>query len=392
MLRRGRRKRPAGAINVAGSEQVVLQVLPDAGHVAPNANAKSRQPGARAQTGSHHYRRRSDDPGGQNDSAPGIEAVAHAALQCVDPDCASAVVEGKPVDEQAWAQIEVRSRANGLRQVGIGHALPPTIHNRKRIERRPRQVPPVVVADGMEPELLSGRAVSTGERVRPGGLAKSHGTLPAIALFGGEGRGFRTNEVGPERGPVPSRSAVLGPLVEVSRMAAHMTHGIHRAGPAHHAPARPGMCASCHGALRHGLEIPVDLGALQKRPGGRIGDVGVLGFSARLQQENAEVWPLAKPRGKHAACRPGTHDDEIRLGHACAKAFGPGRRWPGRGTKNSGPTCGPTTRLDASRRARSARCGRPPHRSSRCRRRSGGYGSRWRGAGACWRDARCCQS
>ena len=184
-----------------------------------------------------------------------------------------------------------------------------------------------MVADRAEPELDPGLAVRLAERVRPGRLAEPHGTLSAVAVFGREGRCFRTNEIGSQCGPVPPGSTGLGPAVEVFRMAADMTHRIHRTGPAHRAPPRPRMCASCHGALRHGCELPIDLGALQKRPGGRIGDVGVLGFFARFQQEDAEAWPFSQPRGKHAARRPGSDDDDVRLGHDCAEAFKPVISW-----------------------------------------------------------------
>ena len=246
MLRLGRWKRPAGAIHIAGRKQVVLQVLSDARQVASSGNPESRKFGARAQTGSHQYCRRSNDPGGQDDGAPGVEPVDRAAFQSMNPGCASGVVEGQPVDEQACAQIEVRPGANGLGHVGIGDALAPTIHDRERVERRPRQVLPIVVADRAEPELHPGQAMGPGERVRPGRLAEPHRTRSAIAVFRREGRRFRTHEVGPERGPVPPGSACLGPPVEVFRVAADMTHRIHRAGPAHRATPRPRMRASCH--------------------------------------------------------------------------------------------------------------------------------------------------
>ena len=100
MLRLGRWKRPAGAIHIAGRKQVVLQVLSDARQVASNCNPESRKCGARAQTGSHQYCRRSNDPGGQDDGAPGVEPVNRAAFEGIHPGRASGVVEGQPVDEQ----------------------------------------------------------------------------------------------------------------------------------------------------------------------------------------------------------------------------------------------------------------------------------------------------
>ena len=67
---------------------------------------------------------------------------------------------------------------------------------------------------------------------------------------------------------------------------------------------------------------------------------------------------------------------------------------PAPATLRARGTCGAGRRLSwgASRRVRNARCGRPPRRPSRCRRRGGGCGFRARGAGACWRGGRCCRS
>ena len=105
MLRRGRRKRLAGAIQITGREQVVLQVLSDARQVASGRDPEGRQRGARAHTGSHQDGGRSDDSGGQHDRAPGVQPVDRAAVQSIHAGNASGVVEGQPVDEQACAQI-----------------------------------------------------------------------------------------------------------------------------------------------------------------------------------------------------------------------------------------------------------------------------------------------
>ena len=126
---------------------MVLQVLPDAGQVASRGNPERRKRGAWAQTGSHQYCGSPNDPGGQDDGAPGVEAVDRAAFQGKNPGCTSGVVEDQPVDEQARAQIEVRPGANGLGQVGVGDTLAPPIHDRESVERRPRQVLPIVVTD-----------------------------------------------------------------------------------------------------------------------------------------------------------------------------------------------------------------------------------------------------
>ena len=219
------------------------------------------------------------------------------------------------------AQTEVRPSANGLGQVGVGDTLAPAVHDRESVERRPRHVPPIVVTDRTEPEFHPGQAMGPGERVRPGRLAEPYGTLSSVAIFGGEGRGLRTNEIGPHGGPVPPGSACLGPPVEIYRVAADMTHCVHRAASAHRATPRPGMCAACRAALRHGREIPVDRGALQKRPGGGIGNVEVRGLSARFQQEHTQAGIFRKPGGKHAACRPCPDDDDVRLCHARIMTF-----------------------------------------------------------------------
>ena len=104
MLRRGRRKRPAGAIHITGRKQVVLQVLPHAGQVQSSGNPESRKRGAWAQTGSHQYCGRPNDPGGQGDGASRVEPAGRAAFRGKNPGCTSCVVDDQPVDEQARAR------------------------------------------------------------------------------------------------------------------------------------------------------------------------------------------------------------------------------------------------------------------------------------------------
>jgi hypothetical protein len=99
-------------------------------------------------------------------------------------------------------------------------------------------------------------------------------------------------------------------------------HGVEAAGAADDATARPGVAPAGRTALRHRPIAPVDGAALQARPLQRIGDGGIAGRSAGLDQRHFEIRILAQPRRQHAAGGARANHDEIELRHPAPSPTG----------------------------------------------------------------------
>ena len=131
-------------------------------------------------------------------------------------------------------------------------------------------------------------------------------------------------EVRQQPGKPPAVRAGCFPGVVDPGVAAHVGHGVDRAGPAQHLPSgvahRPG-----HG-LRDGDAAPVRLAAGQLRPAGRsIDDVGRAGVP-RFQQQDPDAGVLGQPGCQYAPCCPAADDNEVVVLHCFPSPGRPGHR------------------------------------------------------------------
>ena len=120
----------------------------------------------------------------------------------------------------------------------------------------------------------------------------------------------------------PAGRPARGPAVIDRPVAAHVRHGVDRAGPAQRpAPGvghRPGI------GLRAGDVSPVRRGAQQFRPRVRHGHRPGPRRAAGFQQQHPGAGILAEPGGQHAAGRAGPDDDVVELGHRIPSVWVPG--------------------------------------------------------------------
>ena len=122
---------------------------------------------------------------------------------------------------------------------------------------------------------------------------------------------LRHPEIGQNVGVGPAGIALGHPVVEVTRLAAHIDHGVDRAGAADHLAAGPVAGPATQRGDRRGVVHPVDL---RIEEGAAIAD-GQLDphravRAARFQHQHGRVRPFRQAPRDHAAGRAGA-DDQI---------------------------------------------------------------------------------
>ena len=274
------------ALKMTGREQVVVQVLADAGQVRDDVDAERAQVIRRPDPREQEELRRPDRPAAHDDLL-GLRALDAAVLRPLDADAARAVEQQAPRD-RAGDQLEVRvglDRTDVRRRGAVPDAvLDAVLHERHAVLRRA-----VVVGVQRDAALLRRLGDRHVDRVRLERREQAHGARPA---------GLSPLDALVDRAyvlPRPAVGAEIRPRVEVLGRAAHPDHRVEAARAAEDPAARPGEPAAGRVHLRHGLVGPVDLGEPELVDPAGIVDRGVLVAPAGLEQEDAGA-PLSTSR------------------------------------------------------------------------------------------------
>ena len=143
-----------------------------------------------------------------------------------------------------------------------------------------------------------------------------HRPVGAAPAFLAVDRTLHALEIGEHVGERPAGRALLGPMVEVAGVTAHIDHAVDRRRAADHLAARRGENAAAEMRLGLGRKAPVvEAHAHRERQRGRHLDERAGVAAAILDDDDAVPAVLRQAVGKRCAGRAGTDDDEICFKH-----------------------------------------------------------------------------
>ena len=217
----------------------------------------------------------------------------------------AAALELQSPDEMAGQDRQVLPRAYLGRQPRIGHSDAFAVADGQRVRCDADHLAGVVPANTGQAE----RCASLDERAGDGAdlfARQIDGQRPALAVDAVAAEAVVLDRHEGRQQPFPAPARIAGrfdPRGEIGGVAAHVAHGVQQARSAKRAASCPRMDASGRARLRLGAVVPVIAAALQRRPGGRIPDVGIGRLAAGLDQHDlrAKYPRSAAPR---AARRP----------------------------------------------------------------------------------------
>jgi hypothetical protein len=293
--------------------RVVLQVLPDLGHVGDDGDPVPAQLVGRAGTGQHEQLRRAEGAGAQDDLPPRADPGDARPVGNLDPDRRS-VVDHDACGVGLVEDVQVRPADRGT-DVSPAGAPAQTAVDRRLGDVHALLAVAVVVARHPPTGLLAAlqqRVIQPVLRLRPAHLHRSDASPP---LVGSVAKRLHPLEVGQAVGVVPLHQSVDSPAVVVERVAAIEDHRVDRRRPAHD-PARllvdfpavqlrfgPGPVAPLHPLAL------VDEGQGRRHDQHR----GPIRASS-LDEQHRDGGVLAEPARYDAARRPRPdHDVVIRL-------------------------------------------------------------------------------
>ena len=261
----------------------------------------------------HQDQGRGDGARGEHDR-PGVERPPLAADPRLDAG-RPALLEDHALDEG----VGDHARGSGVRAPGRGRR-----RRRSRAARRGSsgccaRAPPCAGRCGRPtagyPASSAARMYASATGCSRSGSQTVIGPGGAVMLRRAARERLGAQEVGAAaRGGSTPGPADLRPGVEVGRVPADVGHGVELAGAAQHAAARPGVDPPGGPRLRRRPVGPVEGPALQVRPLERVGEPGVAGGPARLDQADPPPRVLAEPRREDAARRTAADDQDVGAG------------------------------------------------------------------------------
>ena len=317
MLQPRRRHGFAGGIEIAGAEQVILQVAADPGHVDPAVDPRLREHVARAEARAHQQGRGFERPGGEDhlaredlDRSVRPERLDPADRLALDDQAAG---PGSGQDGEVFAGAHCRG------EPGVGHRDALAALDIERVGGDADHPAVVVVGKPGQAKRLAGGDEGAGE-----------GADLFLRTVDGQGPAGRAAVVGFVRfeggqQPLPAPSFIagrLGPGAEIVRVAAHVAHRVQHARPADHPAPGPVMHPTVGAGLGLGDVIPIVAAPLQGGPGGGGPDIRIGRLLAGLDQQDLAGRVRAQPGGEQRARRAATDDEKVRAGAGTAAGGG----------------------------------------------------------------------
>ena len=223
----------------------------------------------------------------------------------------------RPSNTTLWAKERTRVEVGALQrgfEVGVGGRPAAALPHRLLHGAEALLLAAVVVPGGLEAGLPAGLDEGVIERVLPptaGDVERPVRPPPAHLAFVAR---LQAQKIGHHVGVGPAVGALIGPMVVVARMAAHVDHAVDGARPADDLAARAGQLPPAEMRLRLGPIAPVVTAhvhgnAERRRHLDQRARVG----PAELHHQDRVVAVLREPRGHGRPGRARADDHEIRL-------------------------------------------------------------------------------
>jgi hypothetical protein len=159
--------------------------------------------------------------------------------------------------------------------------------------------------------LLRGLDEEMAERIRIGTLGDIERTVVAVKAVVQVLVALGPLEVRQHIVVAPAGIAELPPMIVVSRLAAHIDHGIDRARAANETAARPIHAPAFHRRLRRGFVTPVETRTGQVGDAGRHAHIERIVGTAGLEQQHPDLGARRQPVGQDRAGRPRSDNDVV---------------------------------------------------------------------------------
>ena len=296
-----------GVLRFPGEDeiQVVLKVLPHAGQLVHHGDAVRGDVLGPADAGKLQKLRRAESAAAKDHLAPRPHLFAGPALPVGDAGGALAL-EQHPLGAHLGQHGQVLARVHHRVQIG-GRRRTAFAVARRPVELGDRVVAETLVVAGVE--ILAAAVLQArrrldeglGDRARAFLAADMQRAAGAVMVIGPGLVVLGAPEIGQHAVPVPALAAQIGPVVVILAVAAHVEHGVDRAGPAERPAARLIAPPPVQPRLRHGVEGPVvDLAMARqdRHHGSGRAHQDAVAPAARFQQADARLRILAQPRRK----------------------------------------------------------------------------------------------
>ncbi len=292
---------------------MVLQIAPDAGAVGDDLDAVALQLLGRSDARQHEELGRVDGRGRDDDFASCLNDLNLFAS--FDFDAGRALILDDHAPREATDETDVFAPQRRP-EIGIGGG--PAAAEMDGLLHRAKAflLGAVVVVGQLEAGLAAGLDEGGVERVAARAaldVERSVGAAPAVLAALGV---LHALEIGEHVGEGPAGRALLGPVVEVVRMAAHIDHAVDGGGAAEHLAARRGQHAAAEMRLGLAGETPVVAAHVERdRQRRRHLDQRTEIAAAIFDDDDRMLAVLRQAIGERRAGRAGADDDEIRLKH-----------------------------------------------------------------------------